>query len=57
MRNPFDKEGNELTLKDVLGTEEDIVTKGIEEQDLKKTKYKPNFKFLNVEHLLQCIKE
>ena len=32
----FDKEGNELTLKDVLGTEEDIVTKGIEEQDLKK---------------------
>ena len=32
----FDKEGNELTLKDVLGTEEDIVTKGLEEQDLKK---------------------
>jgi len=24
----FDKEGNELTLKDVLGTEDDIVTKG-----------------------------
>ena len=32
----FDKEGNELTLKDVLGTEEDIVTKGLEENDLKK---------------------
>ena len=32
----FDKEGNELTLKDVLGTEDDIVTKGLEEQDLKK---------------------
>lgn len=32
----FDKEGNELTLKDVLGTEEDIVTRGLEESDLKK---------------------
>lgn len=32
----FDKEGNELTLKDVLGTDGDIVTKGLEEQDLKK---------------------
>lgn len=32
----FDKEGNELTLKDVLGTEGDIVTKGIENDDLKK---------------------
>lgn len=32
----FDKEGNELTLKDVLGTEDDIVTKGLEENDLKK---------------------
>ena len=32
----FDKEGNELTLKDVLGTESDIVTKGLEENDLKK---------------------
>ena len=32
----FDKEGNELTLKDVLGTEEDIVTKNLEENDLKK---------------------
>ena len=31
----FDKEGNELTLKDVLGTESDIVTKPIEESDLK----------------------
>ena len=32
----FDKEGNELTLKDVLGTDDDIVTKGLEENDLKK---------------------
>ena len=32
----YDKEGNELTLKDVLGTESDIVTKGLEENDLKK---------------------
>ena len=32
----YDKEGNELTLKDVLGTESDIVTKGLEESDLKK---------------------
>ena len=32
----FDKEGNELTLEDVLGTESDIVTKNIEEEDTKK---------------------
>ena len=32
----YDKEGNELTLKDVWGTESDIVTKGLEENDLKK---------------------
>lgn len=32
----YDKEGNELTLEDVLGTEEDIVTKGLEEEDTKK---------------------
>ena len=32
----FDKEGNELTLKDVLGTEDDIVTKGLEEENLKR---------------------
>ena len=32
----YDKEGNELTLEDVLGTEEDIVTRGLEEEDTKK---------------------
>lgn len=32
----FDKEGNELTLEDILGTESDIVTKNIEEEDTKK---------------------
>ena len=32
----YDKEGNELTLENVLGTEEDIVTKGLEEEDTKK---------------------
>ena len=32
----FDKEGNELHLEDLLGTEEDIVTKQIEENDMKK---------------------
>ena len=32
----YDKEGNELTLKDVLGTESDIVEKDLEENDLKK---------------------
>lgn len=32
----YDKEGNELTLEDVLGTEEDIVTRPVEESDMKK---------------------
>lgn len=32
----YDKEGNELTLKDVLGTDSDVVEKGLEENDLKK---------------------
>lgn len=32
----FDAEGNELHLEDILGTEEDIVTKDIEEKDAKK---------------------
>lgn len=32
----FDNEGNELTLKDILGTDDDIVTKGLEECDMKK---------------------
>ena len=32
----YDKEGNELTLEDVLGTEDDIVTKRLEEEDSKK---------------------
>ena len=32
----FDAEGNELHLEDILGTEDDIVTKGIEENDVKK---------------------
>ena len=32
----FDKEGNELTLEDVLGTSDDIVTKPLEENDMKK---------------------
>ena len=32
----FDKEGNELTLEDILGTESDIVTKNLEEEDTKK---------------------
>ena len=31
----FDAEGNELHLEDILGTEEDIVTKKIEDEDLK----------------------
>ena len=33
----FDAEGNELHLEDVLGTEKDIVTKGIEEEVDRKT--------------------
>ena len=32
----YDQEGNELHLEDVLGTNDDIVTKGIEEEDDKK---------------------
>ncbi len=32
----FDSEGNELHLEDVLGTEKDIVTRGIEEENDKK---------------------
>ena len=32
----YDSEGNELHLEDILGTENDIVTKGIEESDDKK---------------------
>ena len=32
----YDSEGNELHLEDVLGTEDDIVTKSIEEEDDKK---------------------
>ena len=32
----FDAEGNELHLEDILGTESDIVTKGIEEETDKK---------------------
>lgn len=32
----FDSEGNELHLEDILGTESDIVTKDLEENDLRK---------------------
>lgn len=32
----FDKEGNELTFEDVLGTEDDIVTKPLEEKSMRK---------------------
>ena len=32
----FDSEGNELHLEDILGTEKDIVTKDLEENDLRK---------------------
>lgn len=35
----FDSEGNELHLEDILGTEPDIVTKGIEEDNDKKFLY------------------
>lgn len=31
----FDKEGNELTLEDVLGTEDDIVTRPLEEKSMR----------------------
>ena len=36
----YDAEGNELHLEDILGTEEDIVTKNIEKEDDKKLLYK-----------------
>ena len=32
----FDSEGNELHLEDILGTDDDIVTKDLEENDMKK---------------------
>ena len=32
----FDSEGNELHLEDILGTEKDIVTKDLEENDMRK---------------------
>jgi len=35
----YDSEGNELHLEDILGTEKDIVTKGIEEEHDKKILY------------------
>lgn len=35
----YDAEGNELHLEDILGTENDIVTKGIEEENDKKILY------------------
>ena len=35
----YDGEGNELHLEDILGTEKDIVTKGIEEEHDKKVLY------------------
>ncbi len=36
----FDSEGNELHLEDILGTEDDIVTKGLEKEIEKKLLYK-----------------
>ena len=33
----YDSEGNELHLEDILGTDDDIVTKDIEDNDMKKT--------------------
>ena len=36
----YDSEGNELHLEDILGTDEDIVTKSIEKEYEKKTLYK-----------------
>ena len=35
----FDSEGNELHLEDILGTDSDIVTKGLEEETNKKLLY------------------
>ena len=43
----FDSEGNELHLEDILGTEDDIVTKGIEEENDKKLLYKEISKLNN----------
>ena len=40
----FDSEGNELHLEDILGTEADIVTKNIEESDMKKIMLKEIYK-------------
>ena len=36
----FDSEGNELHLEDILGTENDIVTKDLEENDMRQKKLK-----------------
>ena len=36
----YDSEGNELHLEDILGTDDDIVTKGLEKEYEKKTLYK-----------------
>ena len=36
----FDSEGNELHLEDILGTEKDIVTKDLEENDMRKIMFK-----------------
>ena len=36
----FDSEGNELHLEDILGTDDDIVTKGLEKETEKKLLYK-----------------
>jgi len=35
----FDSEGNELRLEDILGTDDDIVTKGLEQETEKKIMY------------------
>ena len=43
----FDKEGNELTLEDVLGTEKDVVTKPVEESDMKKIMFEEINKLKN----------
>ena len=36
----FDAEGNELHLEDILGTDPDLVTKELEDNDLKMTLFK-----------------
>jgi len=43
----YDSEGNELHLEDILGTEKDIVTKGIEEEHDKKMLYEEINKLKN----------